>query len=184
MLAWIGNLLIVVGLYKIGDKWRHAFLFSIAGEILYIARSVAVKDWALAFICVVFCAMAFRNWIKWGEDDTAARLLEGVNEKGGVYELGLPAADPAEHWVAETYTKHWYGKNGGEAVSVRLKSTGGLVCDFVLSNHQVARSFGEALIRHADQISRPRPSLASQINTRALLDPRPRGLTPDDRYMS
>jgi hypothetical protein len=180
MLAWIGNLLIVVGLYKIGDKWRHAFLFSIAGELLYIARSVAAKDWALAFICVVFCAMAFRNWVKWGEDDKAAELLEGVNEKGGVYELAVPK----EHWVAETFTKLWYGHNGGMSVSVRLKSTDGLTCDFVLSNHDTARSFGEALIRHADQISRPRPSLASQINTRALLDPRPRGLTPDDRYMS
>jgi hypothetical protein len=66
MLAWVGNLLIVVGLWKIGDKWRHAFLFSIAGELAYVARSVMLRDWALAFICVVFCGMAFVNWIKWG----------------------------------------------------------------------------------------------------------------------
>lgn len=65
--AWLGNLCIVIGLWKIGDKWRHAFLFSIVGECCYIARSVAVKDWPLAFICVVFCAMAFVNWVKWGK---------------------------------------------------------------------------------------------------------------------
>lgn len=68
MTAWLGNVLIIIGLWKVGEKHRHAFLFSIAGEVCYIVRSIAVADWALAFICVVFCAMAFINWIKWGRD--------------------------------------------------------------------------------------------------------------------
>jgi len=66
MIAWLGNILIVIGLWKVGDKWRHAFLFSIAGEICYIVRSILAADWALASICIVFCLMAFINWIKWG----------------------------------------------------------------------------------------------------------------------
>jgi hypothetical protein len=191
MLAWIGNLLIVIGLYKIGDKWRHAFLFSIAGEVLYIARSLAGRDYALAFICVVFCAMALRNWIKWGQDER--RPLEPVNETGGVYELGVPAAIADKvRWVSETYTKHWYGQNGGQAVSVRVRATDGMVCDFILSNHDVARSFGEALIRHANEISRPvllRHRDAGVTSGRQLQGPRPRtfddmpSCTPDDRYM-
>ena len=137
MLAWIGNLLIVVGLWKIGDKWRHAFLFSIAGELAYIARSVAVGDWALAFICVVFCAMALRSWIKWGRDAAAAGNVLSVL------------------WVRETVTSHWLGRHGGEAVQARLRSPEGVETTIVLANHSIARSFGEALIRHADQISRP-----------------------------
>jgi hypothetical protein len=84
MLAWIGNLLIVVGLWKIGDKWRHAFLFSIAGELAYVARSVLLEDWALAFICVVFCAMAAINWVKWGrqtnQEDPELRALRTLYE--------------------------------------------------------------------------------------------------------
>jgi hypothetical protein len=67
-MAWLGNLLIIIGLWKIGDKWRHAFLFSIAGELCYIWRSILLRDWPLAFICVVFCGMAFVNWLKWGRD--------------------------------------------------------------------------------------------------------------------
>ncbi len=66
ILAWIGNLLIIVGLWKVGDKWRHCFLFSIAGECCYVARSIVTHDWPLAFICVVFCCMAGINWVKWG----------------------------------------------------------------------------------------------------------------------
>jgi hypothetical protein len=135
MLGWIGNVLIVVGLWKIGDKWRHAFVFSVLGELAWIARSVAARDWALASICVVFCLMAVRSWVKWGAAEPAPE-------------------QPAEPvWVSETFTKHWVGKHGGEAVQVKLKSPG-WTGEIVLANHDVARSFGEALIRHADEISR------------------------------
>ena len=70
ILGWVGNFFIVIGLWKIGDKWRHAFLFSIVGETAWIAKSVVVQDWALATICLVFNVMAFRNWVKWGKDET------------------------------------------------------------------------------------------------------------------
>ena len=70
LLGWIGNFLIVIGLWKIGDKWRHAFLFSIAGESAWIAKSLLAgqPDYALATIRSVFCIMAFMNWRKWGND--------------------------------------------------------------------------------------------------------------------
>lgn len=66
MLKWIGNGLIVIGLWKIGDKWRHAFLFSIAGETIWIAAALQTGDYALASICTIFNVMALRSWVKWG----------------------------------------------------------------------------------------------------------------------
>jgi hypothetical protein len=67
-LTWVGNAFIVTGLYKIADKWRHAFLFSIAGETCWMLASYARSDWALLSICGVFNIMALRSWIKWGQD--------------------------------------------------------------------------------------------------------------------
>ena len=68
MLGWIGNLFIVAGLWGVGDKRRHAFLFSIAGEGAWIANAHSREDWALTSICVVFLLMAVRGWIKWGRE--------------------------------------------------------------------------------------------------------------------
>jgi hypothetical protein len=69
LLKWIGNIAIVIGLWKIGDKWRHAFLFSIAGETAWIIAALHSQDYALATICTIFNIMAFRNWIKWGKSE-------------------------------------------------------------------------------------------------------------------
>lgn len=68
MIQWLGNVLIVIGLWKIGDRWRHAFLFSIAGEMAYIWASYRAENWALFSICIVFCGMAARSWVKWGQN--------------------------------------------------------------------------------------------------------------------
>jgi len=68
MLGWIGNVFIVVGLWKIGSKVRSAFLFSIVGESLWIANAVARQDWALASICTVFNLMALRSYYMWGQE--------------------------------------------------------------------------------------------------------------------
>lgn len=66
-MLWIANLLIIVGLWSIGYKWRHSFLFSIAGEALYTYVALSTKQWELGFICIVFCLLAFRNWCKWAK---------------------------------------------------------------------------------------------------------------------
>lgn len=67
MLGWIGNALIMVGLWRMGDKSRSAFLFSIAGETAWCANAYLRRDWALTTICLVFNIMALRNYIKWGK---------------------------------------------------------------------------------------------------------------------
>ena len=65
-LSWVGNILIVIGLWRVGSKDRNAFLFSIAGETCWIVWSALTGNWALTFICVVFNLLALRNYIKWG----------------------------------------------------------------------------------------------------------------------
>ena len=67
-MLWIANALIVVGLWTLGYKWRHSFLFSIAGELIYTVVSYSQNQLELCFICAVFCFLAFRNWIKWGKN--------------------------------------------------------------------------------------------------------------------
>ena len=69
-IAWLGNILIIVGLYKIGNKQRSAFIWSICGESVWTTSALLTGNWALAFICTVFNLMAVRSYIKWGKDDT------------------------------------------------------------------------------------------------------------------
>lgn len=66
---WIANILIVLGLYLIGNKQRSAFLFSICGEFLWVIWSIKHGMWSLAFICTVFCLLALRSYVKWGNDE-------------------------------------------------------------------------------------------------------------------
>jgi hypothetical protein len=67
LLGWVGNVLIVVGLYGITEKRRGAFWFSMFGEASYIARSLMTRDWALFSVCWVFLAMAVLGYIRWGK---------------------------------------------------------------------------------------------------------------------
>lgn len=68
ILTWLGNALIVAGLWGIGNHNRSAFLFSIAGESLWIAASYQRHDWALFSICWVFLVMAVRGYVLWGKE--------------------------------------------------------------------------------------------------------------------
>lgn len=36
-MGWIANSFILVGMYYVGEKWRHAFLFSIVGDLYFCA---------------------------------------------------------------------------------------------------------------------------------------------------
>ena len=70
-MLWFANALIVIGLWTLGYKWRHAFLFSIAGEAIYTVVAYRTGQLELAFICFVFCVLALRNWVKWAPVDEA-----------------------------------------------------------------------------------------------------------------
>lgn len=60
-----GNALIVLGLWKLGQKNRRAFVYTAIGEILWAMRAIIQRDWELAAICVLFTALAVRNFILW-----------------------------------------------------------------------------------------------------------------------
>lgn len=68
LIGWLGNIFIVMGLWKIGDKVRNAFIYSIIGESFWIFNALTRHDWALATICCVFNGMAIRNYQKWGKN--------------------------------------------------------------------------------------------------------------------
>ena len=65
-MTWIANLLIVIGLWQIGNKRRAAFLFTFAGEAIWTIAALIGGMVDLAAICAVFTVMAARNWWKWG----------------------------------------------------------------------------------------------------------------------
>lgn len=68
MFGWIGNLFIVGGLWGIGSKVRNAFLLSVVGESLWMVASYQRSQWDLMVICGVFCALAVRSYVKWGQE--------------------------------------------------------------------------------------------------------------------
>lgn len=68
VLQWIGNVFIVIGLWNMGKKKWWAFAFSIVGEAAWIIFSVRTRLWSLAFICIVFAALAARNLYLWRRD--------------------------------------------------------------------------------------------------------------------
>ncbi len=64
---WIGNILIIIGLWSAGNKWKYAFVFSLIGELIWVFYAVQIKLWSLAFVCAVFALIAGRNIIKWNK---------------------------------------------------------------------------------------------------------------------
>jgi hypothetical protein len=64
-MGWFGNIFLVIGLWKIGNRERRAFAFSIVGELIWLAHSCRLGRWDMGFICVVFALMAARGWWRW-----------------------------------------------------------------------------------------------------------------------
>jgi len=62
---WIGNILIVLGLWLAGNKWKYAFVFSFFGETLWTIYAIQIKLWSLAIVCAIFALIALRNVLKW-----------------------------------------------------------------------------------------------------------------------
>ena len=62
---WIGNILIIIGLWSAGNKWKYAFVFSLVGELIWTGYAIYIELWSLAFVCFVFAIIAGRNIVKW-----------------------------------------------------------------------------------------------------------------------
>jgi len=66
-MGWFANILLILGLWLVGDKKRIAFMFTFVGESIWTIYSIIIGMYDLAFICFVFAFLAIRNWIKWGK---------------------------------------------------------------------------------------------------------------------
>jgi hypothetical protein len=74
MIGWIGNVFLLLGLYLIGFKFRPAFLLSAVGEVIWTVLALQRHQYDLAFMCVFFCVMALRNFVKWGQDKSVGAI--------------------------------------------------------------------------------------------------------------
>lgn len=64
-LGWFANAILVAGLWKIGDKWKPAFILTFIGESMWTYKAVVENNWDLAVICFIFAVVAIRNLITW-----------------------------------------------------------------------------------------------------------------------
>lgn len=64
-MLWLANAIIIVGLWLLGYKWRHAFLFTVAGEAIYVYWSCVNGVTEIAVISCLLCILAVRNWWLW-----------------------------------------------------------------------------------------------------------------------
>lgn len=69
ILGWIGDVLLLWGVWEIGNKRRYAHLLTIAGELAWIAKCLLVTPptWDLIVICACFTVLAARCWVLWRE---------------------------------------------------------------------------------------------------------------------
>jgi len=65
LLSWVGNVFIVFGLWHQAKQVWWAYVFSIAGEALWITYALSAHLWSLALICTVFGGLALRSMIMW-----------------------------------------------------------------------------------------------------------------------
>ena len=120
-IGWVGNAFVICGCWGVGNKWRHAFLLTAIGEVVWIATALIRGQYDLAAICVVFGVLAVRNWWLWGNDD--ARNLGSAPSSSGV--LSEPAEGgvllemrAAQHGNQTASPSDWARRNGdGCAVS-------------------------------------------------------------------
>lgn len=65
IIGWIGNLILVVAQWKVGDKARTAFLLMVVGELTWLVASILKESPSMSFLCVIFAGIAMRNYWKW-----------------------------------------------------------------------------------------------------------------------
>lgn len=77
VLGWSGNLFLIVAFILIGRKWRHAFLGTFTGEVLWLVEGIRMDRWDIAIQCGVFAVIALFNWWSWthttiGDDENGS----------------------------------------------------------------------------------------------------------------
>jgi len=67
-LGWVGNAVILAGMWGIGGKHRWAFLVTALGEAIWTVQGLALDLPDLSIICALFTIMALVNWRRWSDE--------------------------------------------------------------------------------------------------------------------
>jgi len=70
-LGYVGTVFIILGIFLVGRKYRHALLFSIIGEGAYVIRELAKwpnVDWALLSLVTILLIVAADGWRRWQKE--------------------------------------------------------------------------------------------------------------------
>ncbi len=67
-MTWAANILILIGMWRVGGRHRDAFLWSAAGEAIWTGSAALCGQWDLASICGVFTVGAIWNYKRWGHE--------------------------------------------------------------------------------------------------------------------
>lgn len=69
LIGWIGNFILIVATYKIGDKKRYAFLLTFLGELVWLIASLMKGSPSMSFLCIIFGGLALINYWKWSYNE-------------------------------------------------------------------------------------------------------------------
>ncbi len=64
-LGWVGSVLLVLGMFFVGEKAAIGFVIAGIGEFLWVVKSRYDRQWDLFSICVIFCGVYAYNFWKW-----------------------------------------------------------------------------------------------------------------------
>lgn len=64
-LGWLGNILLCIGFWTLGNKKRYAFIWMIVGELVWMTYAIHLNMTDLSLICFLFTIIDLRAWIKW-----------------------------------------------------------------------------------------------------------------------
>ena len=63
--GWIGSVLVFVGLYLTGQKFRAGFLVGAVAELFWLAYSVTIGSVELGLMSIAFVAIYVYNFQQW-----------------------------------------------------------------------------------------------------------------------
>lgn len=65
MSGWIGTGLLLIGSWQFSARRRSAWLWSLAGNLAWLARGVQTGQWDVATETAIFAALALWGWYRW-----------------------------------------------------------------------------------------------------------------------
>ncbi len=67
-LDWVAAVLVIIGIYLIGNKKRSGFLFSMLGVVANFLVSVIIDSVPYIALNIILFTLQLRGYIKWGRN--------------------------------------------------------------------------------------------------------------------